>query len=787
MRKKDAKMKKLFYLVMILIVGILFLASSPLGYIEEKWVAKYNGPANSIDNARAIAFDSSGNVYVAGVSHGSGTYNDYATIAYDSSGNQLWVARYNGPANLHDNARAIAVDSSGNIYVTGGSDGSGTHCDYATVAYDSSGNQLWVARYNGPGNWHDYAQAIAVSSSGNVYVTGWSYGSWGGYFDDEYDYATIAYDSSGNQLWVARYNGPANFRDYAEAIAVDSSGNVYVAGGSFGSETSYDYATVAYDSSGSQLWVARYNGPANVDDYAEAIAVDSSGNVYVTGWISTTGYSDYATVKYFNPSDQIKFVKNDAGNFAAASELNQVYEDHGKYVKVEKRSTLPSSLDWRLKNGRNYMTSVKDQRNCGSCWAHAVIGTMEAMYNVEREIAGSQHALQYPDLSEKELVSCSNCGDCSGGPRWNPGICAEYIKYNGIVNEECFPYRGKDGPCEKCFDWSEKLAFITDWDWVTQGAANKDAIINAIQDGPLCFWMQVYSDFYDYRAGIYEPPASAEPTGPHKVILVGYNEDEDYWICKNSWGKDWGEDGYFRIKMGVPGTGMWVLKLWGVLIDDNPPVLISEIGNQTVKEGQKFSTQLSAYDTDDDPLTFSAYPLPSGASMNNDVFSWTPNYNQSGEYYIRFSVNDSQLEDFEDVKITVLNASDEEEAGKKKGCFVATAAYGSQFHSYVKILRDFRDTYLMPGKLGRTLVCFYYKYSPFVADLIAKHKVLKVTVRINLLPLVVLSYSMVYFGPTITAIMLVLIFALPVFVISFFRRRISRVEAKAHKALASRI
>ena len=115
MQKKEAKWKKLSYLAMILIVGILFLASSPLGYIEEKWVARYNGPANSIDNARAIAFDSLGNVYVAGVSHGSGTSNDYSTIAYDRSGNQIWVARYNGPANILDNDQTITVDSSGNV------------------------------------------------------------------------------------------------------------------------------------------------------------------------------------------------------------------------------------------------------------------------------------------------------------------------------------------------------------------------------------------------------------------------------------------------------------------------------------------------------------------------------------------------------------------------------------------------------------------------------------------------------------------------------------------------
>ena len=121
----------------------------------------------------------------------------------------------------------------------------------------------------------------------------------------------------------------------------------------------------------------------------------------------------------------------------------------------------------------------------------------------------------------------------------------------------------------------------------------------------------------------------------------------------------------------------------------------------------------------------------------------------------------------------------------KGSCFIATAAYGSPIHPHIDTLRDFRDKYLMQGKLGRTLIHFYYKYSPFIADLIVKHKVLKIAVRINLLPLVAFSYSMLHLGPIITAVMLVFIFGLPIFLVSFFRRKVSRVKAKDSKALAS--
>ena len=107
-------------------------------------------------------------------------------------------------------------------------------------------------------------------------------------------------------------------------------------------------------------------------------------------------------------------------------------------------------------------------------------------------------------------------------------------------------------------------------------------------------------------------------------------------------------------------------------------------------------------------------------------------------------------------------------------CFIATAAYGSPLHPYVRILRDFRDKYLMPGRIGRKIVDLYYKYSPFVANFIAKHKVLKVMVRINLLPLIAFSYSILHFGPVITSVVFIFIFMLPVFFIWRYQRKLSR-------------
>jgi hypothetical protein len=132
---------------------------------------------------------------------------------------QAWVARYNGPGNDYDGAVAIVLDSSGNVYVTGDSIGSGSGADYVTIKYNSSGEEQWVARYDdGLG---DAATALAVDSSGNVYVTGQSWSA----KTSNYDYATVKYNTDGHEQWVARYDGPANDYDYPTGIAVDSSGS----------------------------------------------------------------------------------------------------------------------------------------------------------------------------------------------------------------------------------------------------------------------------------------------------------------------------------------------------------------------------------------------------------------------------------------------------------------------------------------------------------------------------------------------------------------------------------
>ena len=304
------------------------------------WTNLYNGAGNSSDAAGALAVDGSGNVFVTGYSIGSGGLPDYVTIKYSDAGVSLWTNRYNESGNgYHYNiAEALAVDGSGNVFVTGYSANASSY-DYATIKYSSAGTPLWTNRYNGPVGSDDYALAVAVDGGGNVFVTGYSTGS-----GSSYDYATIKYSNAGVPLWTNRYNGSGNSRDIANALAVDGSGNVFVTGYAISSGSSNDYVTIAYSSAGVPLWTNIYNGPGNNSDGAYALAVDSSGNVFVTGnSIGSGSGDDYATIKYSRLTPPQQFT---ASNSASGLQLSLVGTPNYPYV-LQTASNMVPPVVWQ--------------------------------------------------------------------------------------------------------------------------------------------------------------------------------------------------------------------------------------------------------------------------------------------------------------------------------------------------------------------------------------------------------------------------------------------------------
>src|SRR5574341_21110 len=289
-----------YFSVKIFLATLLCCVINSIVYgqgVYEAWVARYDGPGSE-DQARAIALDDSGNVYVTGFTPGTGN-DDYATIKYSPTGDSLWVRRYNGPGKSRDRAHDLTVDNSGNVYVTGES-WNGADVDFATIKYASNGDSLWAKLYKGPSNDWDEATALVVDDSGNVYVTGSSMDS-----VTSYDYATIKYAPNGDTLWVRRYNGPGNDVDRASALVLDDSGNVYVTGVSWNG-ADIDFTTIKYTPNGDTAWTRYYSGPSNNSDVALALALDKSCNVYVAGYSDSTGTGfgyAFVTIKYASSGD----------------------------------------------------------------------------------------------------------------------------------------------------------------------------------------------------------------------------------------------------------------------------------------------------------------------------------------------------------------------------------------------------------------------------------------------------------------------------------------------------
>jgi hypothetical protein len=273
-------------------------------YGNELWVAHYDGPLSDLDQAYALALDGDGNVYVTGRSRGlgGGGGEDIATIKYDPTGNQLWVVRYNGAADGYDLGLDIAVDSFGNVYVLGQTRGA-LNEDFITIKYDTNGNELWASIYDGPANGSDTPVSMARDADDNVYVLGTISTIPNPGYSSNRDFGLIKYDSNGNPLWVATYDGPVGTYEEATHLTLDGSGNIYVAGNSIGDGSSTDFATIKYDSNGNELWVARFDNAKDGTDTVKSLGVDALGNVYVEGESEelideTTVISPATTIKY---------------------------------------------------------------------------------------------------------------------------------------------------------------------------------------------------------------------------------------------------------------------------------------------------------------------------------------------------------------------------------------------------------------------------------------------------------------------------------------------------------
>ena len=223
----------------------------------------------------------------------------------------------------------------------------------------------------------------------------------------------------------------------------------------------------------------------------------------------------------------------------------------------------PVKIDWRDKDGYNWVTPVKDQQSCGSCVAFGAVATLESLVRIEENLPDLDI-----DLSEMHLFNCGG-GSCNFG--WYNSAACSYLKNNGTPDEDCWPYQSVDKPCwNTCLDWQSRAVKITNYGPISGIEACKTYVAIA----PILVAFEVYADFYYYTGGIYEHIWGGYEGG-HAVCIVGYDTTGlvPYWIVKNSWGPSWGEAGFFRIKMGECNietrSSYWMsMGGWGTAYDE---------------------------------------------------------------------------------------------------------------------------------------------------------------------------------------------------------------------------
>lgn len=221
-------------------------------------------------------------------------------------------------------------------------------------------------------------------------------------------------------------------------------------------------------------------------------------------------------------------------------------------------ANLPEHWDWRNVDGVNFVSPVRNQASCGSCYSFATMGMLEARVRILTNNTDN------PVFSPQQVVSCSEYSQgCDGG---FPYLIGKYVQDFGIVDESCFPYVAKDSPCglpQNC-----GRVYTAHYHYVGGfygGCSETAMMLELVKNGPMAVAFEVYPDFMNYKEGIYHHTFFADNFNPfeltnHAVLLVGYGHchktGQKYWIVKNSWGTGWGEDGYFRIRRGSDECGI---------------------------------------------------------------------------------------------------------------------------------------------------------------------------------------------------------------------------------------
>ncbi len=308
-----------------------------------QWATTYNGSGNSFDAGKHVILDPSGNVYITGGSYNASGNIDFVTIKYNTSGIQQWVSAYDYTSHLDDSAIKVVISGS-NLTVTGPVTISTNNYKLATLTYAQSNGSLTATNISTVTTTSSVTAVTDLTSdgSGNIYIVGSSFVSGQGY-----NYYVQKLNSTLVSAWTYTYNGASNLDDVTRAVQADASGNVYISGYSTSSTQGRNIVTMKLNSSGTLQWTQTINGSGNGDDEGADMILDASTNLYITGYQTiSANNTDYYTIKY-NSSTGAKIWDiftdgmslNDQATNMALDSLNNV-------IVTGQRATSPNTYNF---------------------------------------------------------------------------------------------------------------------------------------------------------------------------------------------------------------------------------------------------------------------------------------------------------------------------------------------------------------------------------------------------------------------------------------------------------
>lgn len=226
----------------------------------------------------------------------------------------------------------------------------------------------------------------------------------------------------------------------------------------------------------------------------------------------------------------------------------------------------PVRWDWRNVEGRNFIGPVTNQKQCGSCVAFATANVIQANSRIFRDIAVDEVSDLSLDLSEAHLHFCGARTDCDGG--WNLPDAMSFSSRVGVTHESFFPYSDKATRCQLKEGWEKSITQLNRYRRLNSVYEMKAWIA---EKGPLLARFNVYDDFFAYESGVYEH-VNGDFAGGHAACVIGFDEEKEAWLCKNSWGENWGENGYYWMGYGQCGIDASMYAIHSFYKIDGMPV-----------------------------------------------------------------------------------------------------------------------------------------------------------------------------------------------------------------------